>query len=102
MATSQQRPPLYNGNSFGGQSIHSLLFQPLYNGCLSTMATFFCANKVAVVERLNCISFETLNVNKPPGIYWGHVMRILLFEVNSVLKSLLSALTHTQNASVEL
>ena len=42
MATSQQRPPLYNGNSFGGQSIHSLLLQPLCNGCLSTMATFFC------------------------------------------------------------
>ena len=26
---------------FGGQSIHPLLFQPLYNGQLSTMATFF-------------------------------------------------------------
>ena len=27
---------------FDGQSIHSLLFQPLYNGHLSTMATFSC------------------------------------------------------------
>ena len=26
---------------FGGQSLHPLLFQPLYNGQLSTMATFF-------------------------------------------------------------
>ena len=27
---------------FRGQSIHSLLFQPLHNGHLSTMATLFC------------------------------------------------------------
>ena len=37
-ATSLQRPPRYNGHLsttatfFGGQSIHSLLFQPLSNG----------------------------------------------------------------------
>ena len=41
------RPPLYNGHFFlaatvfGGQSIHWLLFEPLYNGLLSTTATFF-------------------------------------------------------------
>ena len=36
-ATSPQWP------FFGRQSIHSLLFQPLYNyGHLSTMATFLC------------------------------------------------------------
>ena len=37
-ATFPLRPPLYN-LSFGGQSIHSLLFQPLYNRYLSTTAT---------------------------------------------------------------
>ena len=36
MATSLQQP------FFGRQSIHSLLFQPLYTAHLSTMATFFC------------------------------------------------------------
>ena len=36
MATSLQQP------FFGGQYIHSLLFQPLYNGHLSTIATSFC------------------------------------------------------------
>ena len=35
---------------FGGQSTHSLLFQPLYNG------HFFSVPKVAVVERFNCIN----------------------------------------------
>ena len=40
---------------FGGQSVHSLLFQPLYNDNLSKVATFFCPAKVAVVERFNCI-----------------------------------------------
>ena len=37
-ATSPQWPPLYN-LFFGGQSIHSLLFQPPYNRYLSTTAT---------------------------------------------------------------
>ena len=38
-----QRPPLTTAFFFGGQSIHhSLLFQPLDNGHLSTLATFFC------------------------------------------------------------
>ena len=41
-ATSPQQPPLYKSEFFGGQSIHSLLFQPLYNGYLSKMATSFC------------------------------------------------------------
>ena len=36
-ATSLQRPPFF----FGRQSMHSLLFQPLYNGHLSTLVTFF-------------------------------------------------------------
>ena len=40
---------------FGGQSVHSLLFQPLYNDNLSKVATFFCPAEVAVVERFNCI-----------------------------------------------
>ena len=41
VSTSLQRPLLYNGHFFflGGQSINSLLCQPLYNGHLSTMAT---------------------------------------------------------------
>ena len=44
-ATSLQQPPLHNGHLstmaifFGGQSIHSLLFQSLYNGQFSTTAT---------------------------------------------------------------
>ena len=38
--------------------------------------------------------FEWLN--------WGYVTRILLFSVNSELKSLLSASIHTQNAPVKL
>ena len=41
---------------FGVQSIHSLLFQPLYNGHLSTKP-LSSAPKVAVVERFNCIKF---------------------------------------------
>ena len=37
-----QRPPLYNGHFFLADSPYiRLLFQPLYNGHLSTMATFF-------------------------------------------------------------
>ena len=32
----------------------------------------------------------------------GYVKRILLFQVSSVLKSLLSAFTHTQNSPVKL
>ena len=36
-ATSLQWPCF-----FGGQSIHQLLYQTLYNGHLSTIATFFC------------------------------------------------------------
>ena len=39
VSTSPQWPPLCNGHFFGGQSIHSLLFQPLHNGHLSTTAT---------------------------------------------------------------
>lgn len=46
------RPPLYNGHFFlaatvfGGQSIHWLLFEPLYNGLLSTTATSLCPQGV--------------------------------------------------------
>ena len=47
-ATSLQRP------FFGGQSIHALLFQPLYNGHLSTMATFFCSQGGHCREVQNC------------------------------------------------
>ena len=61
-ATSLQRPFF-----FGRQSIHSLLFQPLYNGHLSTMATFFCPQAtVAVVERFNC-NFPSL---APGSVLW--------------------------------
>ena len=61
-ATSLQRP-----FSFGRQSIDSLLFQPLYNGHLSTMATFFCPQaKVAVVGRFNC-NFPSLG---PGSALW--------------------------------
>ena len=44
-ATSTQRPSLYTCDNqfFGGQSIHRLLFKPLYNGHLSTMATLLCS-----------------------------------------------------------
>ena len=42
VSNSLQRPPLYGGHFFfSGQSIHSPLFQPLYNGHLSTTAIFF-------------------------------------------------------------
>ena len=37
-----RRLPLYNSQFLGGQSIHWLLFRPLYNGRLSTISTFFC------------------------------------------------------------
>ena len=47
-ATSLQRP------FFDQQSIHSLLFQPLYNGQLATMATFFCAQGGYCREVQNC------------------------------------------------
>ena len=52
-------PPLYKGHFFGGQSIHSLLFQPLYTGHLSTKP-LSSTPKVAVVERVNCIKFLKL------------------------------------------
>ena len=45
VTASLQRPPLYNGHfCFGGQSIRSLLFQPHYNGHLSTTAIFVSAD----------------------------------------------------------
>ena len=52
MAASRQEPPPYNGNIFGRQSIHSLLFQPLYDGWLLCFVP-----KMAIVERFNCILY---------------------------------------------
>ena len=40
VSTYLQRPPLYSGHFFSGQTIHWLLFQPIYNVHLSTAATF--------------------------------------------------------------
>ena len=49
-----KQPLLYSGHFFGEHSIHSPLFQPLYNGHLSTMAAFFCTKVAVVVGRFNC------------------------------------------------
>ena len=64
---SRTKPPLTatppQGPFFVGHSIHSLLFEPLYNGHLfHTMATSSSVAKVAVVERFNSMQLKLLNI----------------------------------------
>ena len=74
--TSVQWPPLYKGLFFGRQSIHLLLFEPLYNGHLSTKA-FFLADSPYVDSCLNLCTMAT-SLQRPffgrQSIHW------LLFE----------------------
>ena len=80
-ATSPQQLPLYNGHFFGGQSIHSLLFQPHYNDHFllflkwllergwtvirknSQTASFFLCTSwicVHVVKEYTCICYRSI------------------------------------------
>ena len=55
---------------FGGQSIHSLLFQPLYYGHLSTMATLFCPQGGHCREvQLHFLSFSLQNHSSASLLY---------------------------------
>ena len=58
---------------FGGQSIHSLLFQPLYNG------HFLSVPKVAVVERFTC-TFKISSATKQSVLH-SKDLRLLLQRV---------------------
>lgn len=61
-----KRPSPYNGHIFLSQrlSIHSLLFEPLYNGHFSTTATANCAN-IFLKEWLSLNEIEIAKQVKP-------------------------------------
>ena len=54
-ATSLRRP-FFGGEGGGGQSMYSLFFQPLYNGHLSTTASFFLGGRGRAVHVFTLLS----------------------------------------------
>ena len=82
VSTYLQRPPLYSGHFFSGQSIHWLVFQPIYNGHLSTMETFFCPQGGRFREVQNHLRVEATYKSCPRRLYrywkWGHATAIRL------------------------
>ena len=69
VSTSLQWPPLYNSHFFGGQSIHSLLFQPPYNGHLSTTAIFLVDSPYIH----SCFNLPTMATSLQQPFFWWTV-----------------------------
>ena len=80
MATSLQQPFF-----FGGQSKHSLLFKPLYNGHLSTTAIFlFLVDSPNIHSCLNLFTMATSL--QQPFFFWWTVQTFTLVETSLEFK----------------